>query len=1054
MLSIAEFFIKNYKFTLVLSLFVVIFGVMGLLRLNSESYPTVDFAMATVATSYDGASAEDVETKITKPIEDELRTVSGIKDIRSVSQAGRSTITIRADIDNVDSSQVMADLQRSLDRVSDLPPDLRERPKFTEIKSEEFPVIEIAVIGPNEGRYRDKIVDLLKEEIEDNKAVLNVRQVGFRKRIFKVEVDVKKLQKSHIGIEEVLSKVQARNTNTPGGKLEKEGKQKLIRIEGKIENKEDLENIVLRANYSGKLVRVKDIGKVFDTEENATVLTSYNGQEATLMIVNKKGGTDTLKLVADVKSKINRFSTSYKDKVDFVIYNNEGTKVENKLSILSSNAITGLFLVVFFLLLFLPGRIGIVASLSLPLGVLATLGFIPALDMNLNAITILALVIALGMLVDNSVVISENYARLKSEGYTPKEAAIESIKQLWLPITATVMTTIAAFLPMLVTKGIMGKFIRYIPIIVSISLLVSLVESFFLLPMRLVGIDKKGRVSTKEQNKKSIFDMVAGVFEKFIYYTVKLRYLTLIVFTGLLAGAIIMMTVFNKMVLFPAEQTEVYATRVEMKRGTTLAEAKDSMSIVAKKLLEVASENIQHVVTRAGTTSLGPIDPKGKSGDNVGVVLIYVNDFTKNNVSDGEFLKKLRSIEAWGSIEQITHEAMVNGPPVGDPVNATFRANNLSSLNAVINRIKDDISKTPGIRDVRVDDIFGEDKVYVKVDYDKAAMLGLDVNSIGLAIRTAISGKIASDVNLENKKVDIMIRLGKDQRLNEKDLGLLRIMDRRGNLIPLSRIAKLEVVKGTPQIKRFDFKRAKTLTASIDETKITAIIANKQVNDLFTSMMPEYPEVSIVFGGEAESTKESMDSLWNALVLSLIGIFALLVFLFNSFFRPMIIMTTIPLGLVGFSIAFAAHQKPISFLALIGIIGLGGIIVNSGIILISFIEQLRNEETDLPIKNILAKASRLRLRAVLVSSLTTISGLLPTAYGIGGSDAMLTPMTLAMAWGLTSGTILTLVWVPSAYAIIEDFASIPRLIFGKKERTEKQIVSGTEEQVHENKIAS
>ena len=212
------------------------------------------------------------------------------------------------------------------------------------------------------------------------------------------------------------------------------------------------------------------------------------------------------------------------------------------------------------------------ASLSLPLGVLATLGFIPTMDMNLNAITILALVIALGMLVDNSVVISENYARLKAEGCNPRDAAAISIKQLWLPITATVMTTIAAFLPMLVTKGIMGKFIRYIPIIVSLSLLISLAESFFLLPMRLVGIDRKMPLPGKELHKSSLFDRVALVFEGFIFYTVKFRYLTFLVFSGLLIGSIIMMTVFNKMVLFPAEQTEIYSTRVELKQGSTIHE--------------------------------------------------------------------------------------------------------------------------------------------------------------------------------------------------------------------------------------------------------------------------------------------------------------------------------------------------------------------------------------------------------------------------------------------------------------------------------------------------
>jgi len=269
-----------------------------------------------------------------------------------------------------------------------------------------------------------------------------------------------------------------------------------------------------------------------------------------------------------------------------------------------------------------------------------------------------------------------------------------------------------------------------------------------------------------------------------------------------------------------------------------------------------------------------------------------------------------------------------------------------------------------------------------------------------------------------------------------QDLRTLKVMDQRGNLIPLSAIANFRVEPGSPQIKRFDYKRSKTVTASIQDEQTTAVVANAALQEYFTELRTTYPDVSLVFGGEEESTNESMESLFNALILSLIGIFALLVFLFGSFLRPLIIMSTIPLGLVGFSIAFFLHGRPTSFLALIGIIGLGGIIVNAGIVLISFIDDMR-KESKLSLHEVLVKTSGMRLRAVLVTALTTIGGLLPTAYGIGGSDAILIPMTLAMAWGLTSGTILTLVWVPVAYAIIEDWTKFIDRVMGKITRKEK-----------------
>jgi multidrug efflux pump subunit AcrB len=334
--------------------------------------------------------------------------------------------------------------------------------------------------------------------------------------------------------------------------------------------------------------------------------------------------------------------------------------------------------------------------------------------------------------------------------------------------------------------------------------------------------------------------------------------------------------------------------------------------------------------------------------------------------------------------------------------------------------VKEQLQKIEGISDLKVDDVIGDNEDFVLVDYEKADRLGLTVRSIGDAVQTAVSGQIVSTVTLANKDVDLFVQYASKDREDTESLSKIEVMDQRGNLVPIGQFAEFRVDQGSPQIKRFDFKRSKTLTGNVSEEVITAVQANARLKEIFDEHALDLPNVSLRFGGVAENTKESMESLFTALILSLIGIFALLVFLFNSYLRPAIIMSTIPLGLFGFSIAFYLHERPISFLALIGVIGLGGIIVNAGIVLISFIDQLR-EEGNMSFDDILAKASRLRLRAVFVTSLTTISGLIPTAYGIGGDDAMLIPMTLAMAWGLTSGTILTLVWVPCAYAILEDF---------------------------------
>lgn len=1018
MTQIAKFFLDNHKLTIVITFGLLLFGVMGLKRMNAESFPNVNMGVATIITSYDGATAEDMEIKITRPIEEEIRGVSGIKDIKSVSQAGLSTIVVRVDIDDpsLDMTKVMAEIQRAVDRTPELPADLKDPPTFVEMNSEEFPVIEIAVSGANINRERDLTIDLLKEELEDNKRVKNIRLVGYSERAFQIKIDLIKMKDKFISMDEVLDKIRLRNVNTPGGTIKTDTIQNLVRVEGKVSSKKDLENVVLRSNFSGKTIFLKDIADVSDSEEELQKNVSYNGEDAALLIVTKKGGADTIALVKDVLKKLDEFKIRH-PAYHYEIYNNEALKVKNRVEILSSNALSGLVLVVVFLFLFLPGKIGLAASMSLPVCVLATTGLMPVIGTNINTITILALVIALGMLVDNSVVISENFTRLRQEGMGVTDAALVSVQSLWLPITGTALTTIAAFLPMLVTKGVMGQFIRWIPIIVSLSLVLSLVESFFLLPIRLKYAGKV--VKPIEVGKhKDWFAKFELKFEHLVEKLVNHRYWVGFIFTVIIFISFFMMVKANKFVLFPAEQTEMYVARVEMTNGTRLEVTADYISKLENAIREKLGKDVLHIVGRAGVSTMGPGDPKAQEGNNVGMVSIYVSDNFKFNVSHTEVLAKLREIKI-PEITSMAFEAKINGPPVGNAIEATFRSNDKVELQGMVDSIKNRLKEEKGIFNLRIDDVIGDDEIYIHVDYEKADRLGLNVKNVGTTVRAAVSGNRVSKVTLNNKDIDLIVRFKDNYRKNIDDLKQISVVDRSGNLVPIGTFSTFETLKGRPQIKRFDFKRSKTLLGETDDIQMTSFGANKILNEVYEKNRNQYPGVSLVFGGAQENTKESMESLYQALVLSLIGIFALLVFLFKSYLRPFIIMTTIPLGLFGFSLAFYFHGRPISFLALIGIIGLGGIIVNSGIVLISFIDSLK-EEGKLTSSEIMVKASGLRLRAVMVTSLTTISGLLPTAYGIGGSDAVLIPMTLAMAWGLTSGTILTLIWIPCAYMILED----------------------------------
>lgn len=1030
MLGLIQFFVNNTKFTAVLTFMVFMSGLLAINSIKRESYPSVDFAIATVTTIYPGASAAEVEAKVTKPLEDDIRSVSGIKDVRSISQAGRSYIVIRADMNNVNVREVMSDLQQAVNRVSDLPSELPEQPLFTEIKSNEFPVIEMTLIGSNKNRKRDQLAEQFQDELENITGVLNVRLTGNQNREFSVLVDQKEIDKNYASLSQVVNHILTSHQNIPAGTLLDSDKQHLVRVVGDPQNADQLAQSYLRSNFTGKAVQLKDIATVEDGMREADILVRANGEPGTLLIITQKGGADTIKLVNELEEKIAEFKKIMPEGYRIHIHFNEGTKVIQRVSVLSVNALSGLLLVAAFLFLFLPGRSGLMAALSLPLSIFATLTVMQMAELTLNSITILSLVIALGMLVDNAVVITENYTRLRKEGLSVLDACYKAPSQFWLPITATALTTIAAFLPMMVTKGIMGEFIFAIPVVVSVALGFSLIESFFLLPMRLKISARKKIKANDKSLKRDWFDGFNDKFENWMTYNLHHRLLIFIAFGFLILGSIFMMVKVNKFILFPADQTEVYLARFEMPKGTPLEETHKFSKELSENIKETLGNDVRDIITRSGISKLRPDDPKALEGDNVGMALIYVTRAASFHLFYEDALKKLRAL-SFKKPHTIEFSEIKNGPPVGYAINAILRSNNSEKLNAMTQELMDKMKKLPGIVDLRIDDDRGDPEIFVDVDRFAAARFGLDFVQIGRTLQVALEGLDVKKITLDNKEFFIHVELDQKYKTSIEDLKNLKILNNEQRLIPLSAVASFTKDKGALHIKRYQYQRSQSITGNVKSEIITSEIANTKLFEFFNQLKQKYPEVTLTLAGEAESTRESVESLTQAMILSMIGIFAILVFIFNSYSKPFIIMTTIPLGFIGISIAFLLHQRPISFFALIGIIGLSGIIVNSGIVLISFIEEMR-ESTDWPLDTILAKASSKRLRAVVVTTLTTVGGLFPTAYGMGGRDEILIPMTLAMAWGLTVGTLFTLVWIPCAYSILEDFKAYLRRLRNKK----------------------
>lgn len=1027
MKKIIKFFIDNYKLTWILTFITVLAGIAGFSLILRERTPTVDLGTVKINTFYYGATAEEIESEITKKIEDELRGIKGLKDVKSVSQSNQSMITIRIDIDNYDQDDVTDDIQTAVDRVTDLPANIDDLPEVIEINTEEFAVMKLAILGNNDNRQRDAFAEYLVDEIEDVNGVLEVEETGYAEREFSVMLNAPKMEELYVGVSEVVDALSKRNVNFPAGSLKSHENQGIVRLDSKALNAKELENTLIRSNFNGQKIYLKDIATVLDGKKELDVITTYNGQDATFLEVKKKGGYDSIRLVEQINKKIDDAEKRYGNKFEVVRYYDEAIKVQQKFDVIKSNVISGVLIVLFFMLIFLPGKVGIMATMSMPFCFLVMLGLMPSLGINLHSISMLAMVIALGMLVDNSIVISENFVRLRKEGFTSKEAALESTYQVWLPVTATALTTIFAFLPMLLTKGVIGKFITSIPIIVSLTLAISILEALFLLPTRLVAVSgsvlKKKSANKARESNTDWFDKVADKFEKLTLYFIRHRYFTLVLFIIciVLSGIFISM---NKFILFPAEHVERYQVTYYGKLGDSLEKMNENSIRLANDIMNTLGDDVKYITAFTGRSGNLNLTDTLQQNNHSAEMIIEVTYDASRRLNHYEVLEKLRNMDT-SYLEKVSFVTESAGPPSGKAVEVSFRGNEFEDIYKAINAVKEKASKVDGIIDIEYDDYQNDDEIAIKPDYEVLARLGLTSTDVGNTIRASLEGIPITSITLNNREFDIKVRYADEYKQTEEDIKNLTIRDAKGNLIPLYKVAKVERKEGPRMINRYNFKRSITFKANVDETKITAIEANNLIQKFFNEIKDDNPNVNIVFTGEKESTDESFESLAIAMQFALVAIFAILVFMTNSYAKPLLIMTSIPLGLLGFAVAFYLHAKPVSFLAMIGIVGLAGIVVNVGIVLISFIDEMRKHST-MPLEEILAKSSRMRLRAVTVSTLTTICGLLPTAYGIGGTDDDLVPMTLAMAWGLTSGTIVSLIWIPAAYAIIEDFDKMIR----------------------------
>ncbi|MFH1856350.1 MAG: efflux RND transporter permease subunit [Candidatus Omnitrophota bacterium] len=1026
-MNIPKFSVRQNLFVNLLSILILIGGTVALFTLKKEAFPTASFDMVTISTVYPSASPEEVEKLITTPIEKELDEVDGVEEILSNSFENLSYITVKIDPDTKNKNKVTNDIQQAVDRVMDLPKDA-EDPLVFEVTTKQIPIIEIALSGEMSEPELQRYADAMEDRIRDIEGVASVDKKGYRNREIWVEVFPEKINLYRVSLEEIMSALAKRNIGISAGKLTRADKEFRVRTTGEFQTPAEIENVVIRANDVGNWLRVKDVAEVKDTFEEEDTINKCNGSRCISLVVSKKENGDAIDIVDSIKEESAAFKLTAPDlNISFV--DDLSYYIRRRLNVLKNNGWMGIVLVLCSLFFFLNSRISIITALGIPIAFLATFCAMVYLGMSINLLSMFGLIVVLGMLVDDGIIIAENSFRYLEKGFSPEEAAIKGTTEVMKPVTATVLTTIAAFSPLLFMPGLIGKFVKDIPIVVMIALLASLFEAFVILPSHFADFAMMGKAKLNKINKtgrelfrEKMFSKYLSFYTRVLMGALKRRYVVI----GLLVISFILLLItavgFMKFVLFPGAAEEFYIT----------AEAPDAMPLeltadLVKPLEEVVKtldkSEMDSYITQIGSTMSmqNVIDPRFKRGSNYAQVGVYLTPLSQRKRSAEEIMESLRPLtKDIQGFKEINFNLHHEGPPVGAPVQVSIRGEKLEVLGEISNLYVEYLNTIDGVKDISYDYRLGKDEMRVIVDEDMAAKASLGVGGVAASIRYAFGGGVATSIKptKAEEEIDVRVKFHKEGADEYSLFDKIYVPNQSGDLIPLNRIAKVVESKGLEYVKHLDGKRVMTVVADVDESKITSVEANNLLQKHFKDIQNKYPDYSIKYGGETEDTVESVQGLLKAFGIAFLLIFMILSTTFRSLWQPFVVLLAIPFGLMGVVIAFFIHGIPFSFLALMGIVGLNGIVVNDSIVLVDFINTLRREGFER--RTSIIEACKLRLRPVTLTTVTTVVGLMPVAYGIGGFDPFLMPMAIAISWGLLFATALTLIVIPCVYAILDD----------------------------------
>jgi multidrug efflux pump len=1014
-----------------------VFGLVSYITLPRESSPDITIPVVLVTTPYIGVSPEDVESLVTIPIENELAGLQDLKEISSTSAEGISIVSVEFEAEvNIDEA-----LQSVRDRVSraraDLPDDAEES-TVTEISFSDIPILLVNIAGSVDEQVLKGLGEDLEDEVTRIPGVLEATLSGGLDRELQVQIDPVRLSHYGLSLNDVIGAIGNENVNIPGGDVDAGQATFLLRTPNEFRTADDVAGVAIK-RVGDRPVFVRDVASVVDAFADRETMARMNGAPSVTLAVKKRPGSNIIAVSDEVKRIVAEQVAAWPQGVSYKILADESTYIRDQVSELQNNLLTALILVVGVLLVFMGLRSSLFVGLGIPLSLLLSFIALDFLGFTLNMMVLFSLILALGMLVDNGIVITENIYRLKETGLSNYEAAVRGAQEVALPVATSTLTTVAAFFPLVFWGGIMGEFMSFLPKTLIIALTASLITALVALPPLASYAMKTRRTDqAARMNDRELGWFMRG-YRTVLNASIRFRYVSAAAMTVLFFASFVAFGVLgNGVEFFPATEPDRATISVRAPDGTDL----DTTDAIVRRIEAIlaAEENVDVYVSEVGVNGSGDPFAAGGTPNQARISVDFLKH--RNSVGPGEkarientdlTLERLRIAVAEIPGAEVAVNKLEMGPPVEKPIRVLVSGEDLHTVGQHAEEIRRRIAAVPGVTDLTDDYRVGRPELQLRIDRGAAKRIGVSSAEIGSTVRNAIAGAVASKLRDGEEEHDIVVQLAPADREDLQSVLGLRVAGREDTSpdsfpVPMSSVARYELAGGTGSVRHIDQDLVVTI-----EGEVLDGFSEYEVQQAVAALLPELAAdgIHLELAGSNTEQEESMIFLGRALLIAMFLIAMILVAQFNSVTDPLIIVGTVFLSMIGVLWGLILTGTPFGVIMTgIGVVSLAGVVVNNAIVLIDYVNQLRSE--GMPVREALLEAGLTRLRPVLLTAGTTVLGLIPMALGVsfdffklkwlvgGASAAFWGPMAVAVIFGLTFATVLTLVMVPTFYSITED----------------------------------